>query len=235
MKVLFFCHKASSVEHLVVALRLRWPDLRPLIASQGEVALQVVEQESPDLVVITDDLVDLSITQAIREVREFSDVPMVVATESEDEVELVKALELGADEYIRMPCSLMEIMARVVTLMRRTGSLRERSESGHIQCGDLLINPATYEVFLGTDRILLTPTEFKLLYLLAKNRNNTVTQDFIQRSIWGDQLEMGQTVKKHIQRLRRKLGDDARNPLWIKTVHGVGYRFSPPVVATPTP
>ncbi|MDA0771118.1 MAG: helix-turn-helix domain-containing protein [Chloroflexi bacterium] len=79
---------------------------------------------------------------------------------------------------------------------------------------------------------MLTPTEFKLLYLLAKNRHMTLSQEFIQRVIWADDIEAGDTLKKYVQRLRRKLGDDARNPIWIKTVHGVGYRFSSP---TPIP
>ena len=81
---------------------------------------------------------------------------------------------------------------------------------------------------MGSDRLMLTPTEFRLLHLLAKNRHVTLTQDFIQRIIWSDDVQAGETLKKYIQRLRRKLGDDARNPIWIKTIHGVGYRFSSP-------
>ncbi len=85
---------------------------------------------------------------------------------------------------------------------------------------------------------MLTPTEFKLLHLLARNRHMTLSQPFIHRVIWGDDVQVGETLKKYIQRLRRKLGDDARNPTWIKTVHGFGYRFSapaaPPAELTPT-
>lgn len=232
MKVLFFSQDGERVEQLVLALRLRWPDLKPLVVSQGGVGIQVVEQEEPDLVMMCEDLPDLTMWQAIREVRRFSDIPVIVASECRDEMDVVKAIELGADDYINMPCNLMIVVARIVALMRRVGLSRDRSEESPIFCGDLVINPATYEVYLKNERLMLTPTEFKLLYLLAKNRHMTLSQEFIQRVIWADDIEAGDTLKKYIQRLRRKLGDDARNPIWIKTVHGVGYRFSSP---TPIP
>lgn len=199
--------------------------LRPLIASQGAVGIEVIEKEEPELVIVCDDLTDLGMWSIIKEIRRFSDIPIIVATESDGEMEVVKALELGADDYIRLPCDLMEVMARVVALMRRVGLTKQRSDETPIRCDDLLINPATYEVFLGSERLVLTPTEFKLLYLLAKNRHMTLSQEFIQRVIWSDDVEAGEALKKYIQRLRRKLGDDARNPVWIKTIHGIGYRF----------
>ena len=97
-----------------------------------------------------------------------------------------------------------------------------------MSCGDLAINAGTREAFLGSARLPLTPTEFKLLYLLVKNRHVTLTQEFIQRVIWAGDVVAAAAVKKYIQRLRRKLGDDAQNPTWIDTVHGVGYRFLSP-------
>ena len=232
MKVLFFSQDGERVEQLVLALRLRWPDLKPLIVSQGGVGIQVVEQEEPDLVMLCEDLPDMTMWQAIREVRRFSDIPIILVTECHNDMDVVKAIELGADDYISMPTNLMIVVARMVALMRRVGLSRDRSEESPIYCGDLVINPATYEVYLKNERLMLTPTEFKLLYLLAKNRHMTLSQEFIQRVIWTEDVEAGDTLKKYIQRLRRKLNDDARNPIWIKTVHGVGYRFSSP---TPIP
>ena len=117
MKVLFFCQDGPKVEQLVLALRLRWPDLRPLVASQGGVGIQVIEQEEPELVMLCEDLPDLGIWSAIREIRRFSDIPIIVATEGGDELEVVKAIEMGADDYIRLPCNLMVVMARVVALV----------------------------------------------------------------------------------------------------------------------
>ena len=226
MKALFFSQDGDKVEQLGLALRLRWPDLRPLIASEGRVGLEVIEREEPDISIICENLSDLTVWETIKEIRLFSDVPIIVALESQGEMDVVKALEHGADDFIRLPCNLTEFMARAVALLRRVGLTKQRSNESPIRCGDLLINPATYEVYLGDSRLVLTPTEFKLLYLLAKNRHVTLTQEFIQRVIWSEEVEAGEALKKYIQRLRKKLGDDARNPIWIKTVHGVGYRFA---------
>ena len=231
MKVLFFGGEGPTVEQLALALRLRWPDLRPFVASEGDVGLEVIEQEEPELVFLCDDMPNMSIWEAIKEIRRFSDIPIIVATEGRDEMAVVKALESGADDFIHLPCNLMEVMARVVALVRRVGLTKQRSDETPIRCGELLINPATYEVYMSSDRLVLTPTEFRLLYLLAKNRHVTLSQDFIQRVIWTEDIEADEALKKYIQRLRRKLGDDARNPTWIKTVHGVGYRFSSPSTA----
>ena len=231
MKVLFFSQDGTSVEQLTLALRLRWPDLAPLVASQGDRALLTVEQEEPDFVMLCDDLPNLGIWSAIREIRLFSDVPIIVATasEGESEMQIVKGLELGADDYIDMPCNLMVMLARVAAIMRRRGLTKQRNEETTLTCGELTIDQANYEAYLGSERLALTPTEFRLLCLLAKNRNMTMTREVIQRVIWGDDdIQVGEAIKKYIQRLRRKLGDDARNPRWIKTVHGAGYRFYVP-------
>ncbi len=230
MKALFFSTDGGRAEQIVLALRLRWPDLTPLVVSQGTVGLQLIEQEEPDFVIICEDLPNLGKWTAIGEIRRFSDIPIIVATEEEDDsgLQAVKALELGADDYIRMPCNLMVLMARVVALLRRVGLTKQTSEDSTIRCGDLVIDPANYEVFLRSDRLALTPTEFRLLCLTAKNRHVIISRDFIQRVIWGEDVHTVDTLKKYIRRLRCKLGDDARNPRWIKTVHGVGYRFNVP-------
>jgi len=108
VKVLFFSQDGTGVEQLTLALRLRWPDLTPLVVSQGDLALLAVEQEEPDFVMLCDHLPNLGICTAIREIRRFSGTPIIVATEEDDsEMQAVKALEVGADDYIRMPCNLM--------------------------------------------------------------------------------------------------------------------------------
>ena len=228
MKVLFFSQDEVNVEPLVLALRMRWPDLKPFIVTYGTAGFRAIKQEEPDLVCLCEDLPKLDRGSAIKGVRRFSDIPLVVASQDQGEMDVVKALELGADDYIRLPCNAMGLMARVAALMRRTGLSKQRTGERPVECGDLLINPATHEVFLDSTRLMLTPTEFKLLYLLAKNRHVTLSQQFIQRTMWAGNEEAAQALKKYIQRLRRKLGDNARNPRWIKTVHGVGYRFSSP-------
>jgi DNA-binding response OmpR family regulator len=207
---------------------MKWPDLLPLAASRQGAWTKIIEDDDPDLVFLCGDRMGNGLWSKIKGVRDCSDVPLVVAVEGSEEMEVVKALELGADEHIRLPCNLMEIVARVAALMRRVGRTRLRPDSKRIQCGVLLIDPSAHEVFMGSTRLNLTPTEFKLLHLLARNRHVTLPRAFIKRTVWSDEVEAGDALKKYIQRLRRKLGDDARNPLWIKNVHGVGYRFGAP-------
>ena len=226
MKVLFFSKDETKVEQLVMALRMRWPDLVTLTASRGSLGLQLLETDEPALAVLCGDLVDVSIWSVIAEVRSFSDVPLIVVIEREGEMEVVKALELGADDFISLPCNMLEVTARVAALVRRVGISRQLHDGNPVYCGDLLIDPAAHEAYLGSTRLDLTPTEFRLLHLLARNRHVTLSQQYIGRVIWTDEVESGQGLKKYIQRLRRKLGDDARDPAWIKTVRGVGYRFS---------
>ena len=232
MKVLFISQDDHEVEQLALALRLRWPGLQSLSAAKGAAVKSALGREEPDLVMVCSDVPGMDVWSAIDYVRRLHDTPIVVCTERSGEMEVVKALEAGADEFIRMPCNLLEVVARVMALMRRVGRIREQTDGTVMSCGDLAINPSTREAFLGSARLPLTPTEFKLLYLLAKNRHVTLTQEFIQRIIWAGDVGAAAAVKKYIQRLRRKLGDDARNPTWIDTVHGVGYRFLSPAATT---
>ncbi len=171
---------------------------------------------------------DLDLWKAIREIRRFSDLPIIAAQEGDDDLELVKAIELGADDCVSVSCSPIVVTARVLALMRRVGMITRSVGDSTIQVAELLVDPSRYEAFLGSERLFLTPTEFHLLHYLVKNRHLTLTQEMIQREIWAGATDVGSTLKKYIQRLRQKLGDDARNPRWIQTVHGVGYRFTVP-------
>ena len=130
MKVLFFSQDPDRVEQLALALRLRWPDLTPQVVSQGRLGLEVIEKEAPEILIISEDLPDMSVFSAIQEIRRFSDIPIMVIVESDGEMDLVKALELGADDYIRLPCNLMEVMARAVTTLRRSGMSRDGGATG---------------------------------------------------------------------------------------------------------
>ena len=232
MKVLFFSKDAASVEEMVLALRLRWPDLQSTAVDDGNKGLHIIEQHEPELVIVCDDLADMAIWEIIKEIRRFADTPILVAARGGGEMDIVKSLEMGADDYITMPSSMMVLMARSVALLRRVGLAKRENTDTPLRFGELMIDPANYEVFMGERRIVLTPTEFKLLYLLGKNRHMTLSQDFIRRGIWADDVQATDTLKKYIQRLRHKLGDDARDPKWIKTVHGLGYRLTSPTSVT---
>ena len=185
----------------------------------------------PELAIICDDLADMAIWEIIREIKRFAGTPILVAAHVDEEMDIVKFLEAGADDYITMPSNMTLLMARVVALLRRVGPEKREQGDPPIRVGELRIDPANYGVFIGERRIDLTPTEFNLLYLLGKNRHMTLSKDFIQRSIWTYDVSRD-TLKKYIERLRRKLGDDARDPRWIKTVRGRGYRLTSPTPGT---
>ena len=227
MQVLFFSRDESLVDQLVLAFRMRWPNVESIITTSIDDLTG--SMDDTDLVVVCDDLSELEMCSSIKNIRSRSDVPLIVTSNGASEVEVVRALELGADDYIRMPCSLMEVVARAMAILRRTRQRMVPNGQGTITCGDLAINAGSHEAFLKDEPLLLTPTEFRLLYLLAKNRHVILSQRFIQSVIWAEDVESNEALKKYIQRLRRKLGDDARNPTWIETVHGIGYRFAAPV------
>lgn len=229
MKVLLIGTEPDTADMVVLSLRLRWPDTRAVVATRAMEGVEMVEQELPDLVILQTNFSDMSLSDCIGEIRKFSEVPLVVLGKKEDDVEAIRALEMGADDYLRSPYGFVELVARIVALLRRIAR-SESLENGEapILSGSLVVNPATYQVFLDDRRLTLTSTEFRLLYLLVKNRGIVVPHRVLERTLWGDRVDSTPLVKKYVQRLRRKLDDDSRNPRWIASVHGFGYRFVGP-------
>jgi two-component system, OmpR family, KDP operon response regulator KdpE len=236
MKAVYIGNGRQIADVVNLALRLRWPETMLLIATTAREGLEMVEWESPDVVLLQPDFADLTLGEAIQGIRRFTDVVLLVLGQDEDGMEAVTSLEMGADAYVRRPCDVTEIMMRVQVLLRRIGSQILPESEGLMRCGDLCINPAAYEVFLGERRVTLTSTEVRLLHVLIKNRGTVVSCEKLERALWGDQEDNGRLVKKYVQRLRRKLGDDSRDPLWVAGVPRVGYRFiGPPPAGAPQP
>ncbi len=232
MKVGFIGANSRTAEAATLAVHLRWPDVTPLVATTAAAGLEMVELESPDVVLMHPDFTDMTLGNTIQEMRRFTNVPMIVLGLEGDEMEVVTSMELGADDYVRLPCDLTEIMVRIWALMRRVGLRPSPDSDGPMSSGRLSINPATYEVFLSERRLTLTSTEFRLLHLLVKNRGTVVAHQTLERALWGGHVDSSRLVKKYVQRLRRKLGDHARESAWIASVHGVGYRFIGPPPST---
>lgn len=228
MKVVFIGSNTKVAEVAALSVRLRWPDTIITVATTAAAGLGAVEKTTPEVVLLHPDFSDMSLAQSIQELRRFFHAPLLVLGHKGDEMEVVTALETGADDYVRLPCDLTEIMTRVWALVRREGLRPSQESEGMLRSGPLLINPATYEVFLNEERVVLTSTEFSVLHLLARNRGMVVQRQKLERAIWGEQADASGLVKKYVQRLRWKLGDDAKMPRWIATVHGVGYRFVGP-------
>lgn len=228
MNVLFICKDASDVEPFAIGLRLRWQDMVSSLATDRESVSLLAGRGSADLVIICGDEPGMTIDAAIRSVRSVSEAPMIVMIERDSEMAIISAIELGADDVVGLPCSPMILIARAVALLRRVGGATRVEPSASLRLGALVIDPVTYEAHLHGKPLRLTPTEFRLLHLFAQNEHLTLSQDMIQRELWSDKGNATDTLKKYVQRLRRKLGDSAKDSEWIATVHGIGYRFNSP-------
>jgi DNA-binding response OmpR family regulator len=230
MKVLFIGTDTQAATKVNLGVRLRWPDAEILFSADEDDGLEAVEHQNLDVIIYQSDLTTQPIEQFIENLRSFCDLPLIVLEGEEGGgfMEEVKALESGADDYIRSSAEIVDLVARLVALIRRVKRTDLSNEDRPLSHGALTIIPATYEVFLNDMRLSLTSTEFRMLHLLMKNRGNVVTHGFIARSLWGDSVDSSALVKKYVQRLRRKIGyasEDADCPDCIVNVHGVGYRM----------
>ena len=224
-KAVFIGADPQVAEIVRLGICLRWPAVTPKVAITGKSGLELVKEESPDLVLLRPDFPDKSLTEVIRELREFSDVPLVVLNHQSNDLEPVTALEAGADEYIQLPCELSELTFKVWSLMRRTEGGKAGEDGEPLIGGDLKVDPSTHEVYVGDRAVSLTPAEFQLTHLLVKNNGAVVSRSQIEKELAKAGLGNVGSVKQHIMRLRRKFEDDAKDPKWFANVPGVGYRF----------
>ena len=230
MKVICQGADVPSIEQVQLAIRFRWPDASFYVAPTHQDALGLVEGEGADLVVIIARGSKTSAPELCAQLREFSDVAIIVmGDDGEYSLDDVKALEAGADDYIRFSAGLAEIVARVVALIRRVHAQGSSPSGNVVQIGDLLLNPATYEVFLQGRRVDLTATEFNLLHLLIRNKGAVVRHRMIERALWGDYVDSSSVVKKYVHRLRRKFDvAGGGQHEYIRSIYSIGYLFVSP-------
>ena len=227
MKFLILCQSPSDVQDLISVLDMRWPGLVALTASRLDAGLELIEREGPDLV-FASEWPDTELSSAIRQIRRHHDTPLVVTLRDADENTIVKTIELGADECIRLPMNPELLFARVTSILRLFERGMKRRSNRQLTIGDLTIHPDSHDVFIRGRTLNLSSTEFRLLYVLALNNGITLTESQAARDIWPDRADVSQALKKYVQRLRAKLGDNALHPRWVKTVRGVGYQLIAP-------
>jgi two-component system KDP operon response regulator KdpE len=195
-------------------------------AGDGESALDLVERETPDLVLLDIGLPELDGYKVLERIRLFSDVPVVMLTARDDTMDMVKGLELGADDYITKPFNHLELLARVKAVLRRLDMPAPKSRAPSFRAGDLEVDFAAQEARLNGLRLDLTPTEYKLLYHLVRNAGRVLTHGTLLAKVWGrEYVDEVDYVRVYIRRLREKLGDDPERPRYIRTERGLGYRF----------
>ena len=188
--------------------------------------LDALKEATPDLMLFDLMLPDMDGVEAVRRIRAdaaYADLPIMILTAKNSELDKVTGLDAGADDYLTKPFGILELKARVQALLRRTS----RSRKPAVLTGqDLQVNCDTRDVTRNGEKIDLTFKEFELLKLLMENSERVMTRSELLNLVWGIDFEgETRTLDMHIRTLRQKLGDDADNPRYIHTVRGVGYRF----------
>ena len=192
-------------------------------ASSAKTALVELANELPSLIVLDLNLPDGDGVELCRRIRKSSDVPILMLTARDEDVDKIIGLEVGADDYMTKPFNPRELVARVKSILRRAAPERRRTESEELQHGTLTINAGKREVHVGEEEIRLAPKEFDLLWELLDHRGIVLTRDQLLERVWGYTFAGDtRTVDVHVRQIRRKLGDASP----IVTVWGVGYKVA---------
>ena len=196
-------------------------------AANGQDALEAANRTHPDAVVLDLMLPDITGEEVARSLRSISDVAIVMLTAKASEDDRIAGLKLGADDYVVKPFSPRELVARVEAVLRRTTTRTDSDTARSFEDGALTIDPATRDVLRDGEPVDLTRSEFDLLLALARHPGRVASRYELLTRIQGEAFEGEErTVDAHVKNLRRKLGDDPREPRWIATVTGVGYKLA---------
>ncbi len=226
MKVVVIDDSPDIIEVVSLCFQLRWGSATVVSANNGNKGLELIEAESPDLVILDIGLPDMDGFQVLREIRRFSQVPVIMLTVRGEDTDVARGLELGADDYVTKPFSHIELMARVQAVLRRVQGLPVTEEHPFVS-GKLSVDFARNEVMIDGKPVKLTATERNLLYHLIKNEGRLLSHENLLRKIWGETyLDARDLLRVHIQHLRQKLGDSIESPSIIVTEHGMGYKFA---------
>ena len=203
-----------------------------LTAYDGESALHTIRRERPDLVVLDLMLPDRDgwdITCIIRGDSALANIPIIMLTARVEDTDKIVGLELGADDYVTKPFNPREVVARVRSVLRRSGSNGTLSQPRVLQLADLLMDLDRHEVMLDGQPVELTPTEFDLLRTLMESPGYAFTRmELIEQGLGYEYEGLERTLDSHIKNLRKKIEPDPKQPVYIQTVYGVGYRLVGP-------
>ena len=207
-----------------VALYLKNAGYTVKAVANGTDALAQVEAEQPALIVLDLMLPDMDGIEVCRRIRQRRDVPILMLTARDEDIDKIIGLEVGADDYMTKPFNPRELVARVKSILRRSTTERRDSETAEIRHGDLHVDAGRREVHIGEEEIQLAPKEFDLLWELLDHRGVVLTRDQLLERVWGYTFAGDtRTVDVHVRQVRRKLGDASP----IVTVWGVGYKVAP--------
>lgn len=215
----------------IIKFNLEKEGFEVVVAYDGEEALEKVEAEQPDLIVLDLMLPKVDGLEVARRVRAKHTTPIIMVTAKDSELDKVLGLELGADDYVTKPFSNRELVARVKANLRRqeAAAAPAADESADIKVGDLTIHPDAYMVTKRGENINLTHREFELLHYLAQHIGQVSNREHLLQTVWGyDYFGDVRTVDVTVRRLREKIEDNPSHPQWLITRRGVGYYLANP-------
>ena len=229
MKVLIIDDEPDIREIISIAFNLRWPEASVLTAGSGAQGLEITREEKPDIIILDVTLPDAEGFEVCKQIRALTDAPVVFLTARDSEVDKVKGLEAGADDYIVKPFNHLELLARVRAMLRRHRTQGLDGPESQYAKGKLRIDFGARTVSVNGASVDLPPLEYSVLYHLVKNANKVIPHKTLLAKVWGrEYVDQVDYLKVHVQRLRSKLEDDPQHPTIIVTERGVGYRFVDP-------
>lgn len=220
MKVLLIECDREITDAISLAFQIRWPEAEVVSTRLGQKGLELIESESPDIIILDLSLPDISGFEVLREYRRFSNVPTIFLTVRSDEVDIVKGLEWGADDYIIKPFRQLEFLVRVKALIRQQSYPKQET----ISSGQLRLETATGQLDNCGKEVVLTTIESLILAHLMRNAGNIIKRSNLVEAVWGEDYPGSvDSLKVHIGRLREKIEPDPSNPKLILSKSGVGY------------
>ena len=230
MKILIIEDAPEIVDTISLCFELRWPGAVIVSTPEGKEGIALSETLSPDIIILDLGLPDMDGFDVLKEIRAYSNVPIIIVTVRGEEIDKVKGLEMGSDDYVTKPFSHIELLARIQAVLRRSNVINVKPNQKAFQSSRLTIDFKARIVLIEGQPIKMTPTESNLLYYLAMNPNTTLTHRALLEKVWGEEYtDSPEYLKVYIQRLRNKIEADPSNPEILITQRGVGYRFVPPL------
>jgi DNA-binding response OmpR family regulator len=226
MKILVIDDDKNIVEAIQIGFQLQWQEVEVVSAVDGEQGIKMFYEENPDLILLDVMMPYKDGYSVLKEIRRTNDVPIIMLSARGEELDKVKGLELGADDYLTKPFSHLELFARIKAVLRRLMMPSPANIAPSFVSGDLTINFDNREVTKNGHAIKMTPTEYNLLFLLARNAGHVLTFENLLDKVWGPEYrDQFDYLKTYISRLRKKLEDNPEHPHLILTERGLGYRL----------
>ena len=205
---------------------MRYPGLSYVLATEGKTGIEMIETELPDIVLLSSRLPDMDTIALVGSIREFSDVPILMISEPQTDMDRARCLEAGVDEYVSKPLNAIVFLSVTNALLRRTYGITTKPDNIVIIDGDLTIDLNKHEVYRSDSLIHLTPIEFDLLAMFVKNSGRILSHRILLQRVWGSEYISDMSyLKKYIYRLRSKLEPEPDRPKMIITERGLGYKL----------